>query len=68
VATMLRTVFDQPDAEAVRVRFDRMVAAIATKYPDAAERPADAREDLLAFAVFPGRSGSRSGPITHRSG
>jgi hypothetical protein len=53
VATMLRTVFDQPDAEAVRAQFDRVVAAIATKYPDAAEHLADAREDLLAFAVFP---------------
>jgi putative transposase len=53
VATMLRTVFDQPDAEAVRAQFDRVVAAITAKFPDAGEHLADAREDLLAFTAFP---------------
>jgi transposase-like protein len=53
VATMLRTVFDQPDADAVRAQFDRVVAAVGAKFPDAAEHLADAREDLLAFTVFP---------------
>jgi transposase-like protein len=53
VATMLRTVFDQPDAEAVRAQFGRVVAAVGVKFPDAGEHVADAREDLLAFTVFP---------------
>jgi putative transposase len=53
VATMLRTVFDQPDADAVRAQFDRVVAAVAAKFPDAGEHLADVREDLLAFTVFP---------------
>jgi putative transposase len=53
VATMLRTVFDQPDPDAVRAQFDRVVAAIGAKFPDAAEHLADAREDLLAFTAFP---------------
>jgi putative transposase len=53
VATMLRTVFDQPDAEAVRAQFDRVVAAVGAKFPDAGEHLADAREDLLAFTAFP---------------
>jgi putative transposase len=53
VATMLRTVFDQPDADAVRAQFDRVVAAVGAKFPDAGEHLADAREDLLAFTVFP---------------
>jgi transposase-like protein len=51
---MLRTVFDQPDAEAVRAQFDRVVAAVGAKFPDAGEHLAEAREDLLAaFTVFP---------------
>jgi putative transposase len=53
VATMLRTVFDQPDAEAVRAQFDRVVATIEHKFPAAAEHLADARDDLLAFTAFP---------------
>ena len=52
-ATMLRTVFDQPDTDAVRAQFDRVVATIDAKFPAAAEHLADAREDLLAFAAFP---------------
>ncbi len=53
VATMLRTVFDQPDADAVRAQFDRVVATIAAKFPAAAEHLADARDELLAFTAFP---------------
>ncbi len=53
VATMVRTVFDQPDTESVRDQFDRVVDAIAAKYPDAGAHLDDAREDLLAFTGFP---------------
>jgi putative transposase len=53
VATMVRTIFDQPDVDAVRAQFDRVVAAIAAKFPAAGEHLADAREELLAFTVFP---------------
>jgi putative transposase len=53
VATMVRTIFDQPDAAAVGDQFGRVVEAIAAKYPDAATHLDDAREDLLAFATFP---------------
>ena len=53
VATMVRTIFDQPDADAVRDQFDRVVEAIAAKYPDAATHLDEARDDLLAFAGFP---------------
>ena len=53
VATMVRTIFDQPDATAVGDQFGRVVEAIAAKYPDAATHLDDAREDLLAFASFP---------------
>jgi putative transposase len=53
VATMVRTIFDQPDAASVRAQFDRVVQTIEAKYPDAATHLDDARDDLLAFAAFP---------------
>jgi putative transposase len=53
VATMVRTIFDQPDAASVRAQFGRVVQAIEAKFPDAAMHLDDARDDLLAFAGFP---------------
>jgi putative transposase len=53
VATLVRTIFDQPDAEAAAAQFDRVVDLIAARYPAAAEHLDDARADLLAFAAFP---------------
>lgn len=51
--TLLRTVFDQPDAAEVRAQCDRVVEALQAKFPAAAEHLADARDDLLAFTAFP---------------
>ena len=53
VATMVRTIFDQPDADEVHAQFDRVVAALETKLPKAAEHLGGAREQLLAFTGFP---------------
>src|SRR2546429_2745037 len=53
VATMVRTVFDQPDAASVRDQYGRVVEAIEARFPDAATHLDEAREDLLAFSVFP---------------
>jgi transposase-like protein len=53
VATLVRTVFDQPDVDAVRAQFDRVVAAIAERFPAAADHLDQARADLLAFTSFP---------------
>src|SRR3954467_15227826 len=53
VATLIRTVFDQPDADSVRAQYDRAVTAIAERFPAAAEHLDDAREELLAFTAFP---------------
>jgi putative transposase len=53
VATMVRTIFDQPDAASVRAQFGRVVEAVDARYPDAATHLDDARDDLLAFAGFP---------------
>jgi transposase-like protein len=53
VATLVRTVFDQPDADAVRAQYTRAVTTIEAKFPAAAEHLDDARADLLAFTAFP---------------
>ncbi|AUG76582.1 IS256 family transposase [Kitasatospora sp. MMS16-BH015] len=53
VATLLRTVFEQPDAKAVRQQMASVIAALDERFPKAAEHLEHAREDLLAFAVFP---------------
>jgi putative transposase len=53
VATMVRTIFDQPDAASVRQQYGRVVEAIEARFPDAATHLDQAREDLLAFTGFP---------------
>jgi putative transposase len=53
VATMVRTIFDQPDPASVRAQYGRVVEAIDARFPHAATHLDDAREDLLAFAAFP---------------
>jgi putative transposase len=53
VATQVRTVFDQADADAVTAQFDRVVDALAVKYPDASTHLENAREELLAFTGYP---------------
>src|SRR5919199_3419430 len=53
VATLVRTVFDQPDTQAVHAQYARVVETIEGKCPDAAAHLDDARDDLLAFTAFP---------------
>jgi putative transposase len=53
VATLVRTIFDQPDEAEVRAQFDRVVAALDGKLPAAAEHLSAARDDLLAFTAMP---------------
>jgi putative transposase len=53
VATLVRTIFGQPDTAEVHAQFDRVVAALEEKLPAAAEHLAAAREDLLAFTAVP---------------
>ncbi len=50
---MVRTIFDQPDADEVNAQFARVVSAVAHKLPEAAKHLDEARDDLLAFAPFP---------------
>jgi putative transposase len=53
VATLLRTVFEQPDAAAVRAQMAKVIAGLDEKFPKAAEHLEAAREDVLAFTAFP---------------
>jgi putative transposase len=53
VATLVRTIFDQPDAAEVAAQFARVVTALEAKLPAAAEHLSAAREDLLAFTAVP---------------
>ncbi len=53
VATLLRTVFEQPDADAVHAQADKVIDALTAKFPKAAAHLDAARADLLAFTAFP---------------
>jgi putative transposase len=53
IATLVRTIFDQPDADAVHAQFQRVLATIEARFPAAAEHLDAARDDLLAFTGFP---------------
>jgi putative transposase len=53
VATMVRTIFAQPDADMVREQHRRIVDQLATRFPEAAALLDEAATDLLAFTGFP---------------
>ncbi len=53
VATMVRTIFAQPDAATVREQHARIVTQLETRFPEAATLLDEAGPDLLAFTGFP---------------
>jgi transposase-like protein len=53
VKTLLHSVYDQPDAEAVHAQFDRVIDTLHEKLPQVAEHLEAARADVLAFTAFP---------------
>jgi transposase-like protein len=53
VATLVRSIFAQPDATAVWAQHGRIVSELTTRYPAAADLLAAAAPDLLAFTAFP---------------
>jgi putative transposase len=53
VAAAIRTIFAQPNAEAVAAQFERITATLESQFPDVTAMLVAAREDLLAFSAFP---------------
>jgi transposase-like protein len=54
VATLVRTIFAQPDAAQVHAQFNRVIDQLRTQFPTTAEFLIDTEADLLAFSLFPG--------------
>ncbi|HEX9520223.1 MAG TPA: IS256 family transposase [Streptosporangiaceae bacterium] len=53
VSTLVRTIFEQPDAASVRAQHAQVVTALEAKFPAAASHLDEARDDILAFTAFP---------------
>jgi len=53
VAAMVRSIFEQPDAEQVHAQHERVVEQLAERFPKVAEMLLDAAADILAFTAFP---------------
>ena len=53
VSTLVRTIFEQPDAASVRAQHAQVVTALEAKFPQAATHLDEARDDILAFTAFP---------------
>jgi len=53
VATMVRTIFAQPDAATVHEQHRRIVEQLESRFPEAAALLDEAGSDLLAFTGFP---------------
>ena len=53
VATMVRTIYQQPSPQEVHAQHARMVGMLDERFPQAAELLADGGPDILAFTTFP---------------
>jgi putative transposase len=55
VASIIRTIFAQPDREHILKQFGEVTTMLGRSHPKVAAMLTDAHEDLLAFAAFPQR-------------
>ena len=53
VGALVRSIFEQPDAEQVHAQHARVVDQLHERFPDAARMLVEAEADILAFASFP---------------
>jgi transposase-like protein len=53
VSTLVRTIFEQPDAASVRAQHRQVTEALEAKFPQAAAHLDEAGPDILAFTAFP---------------
>jgi len=53
IASLIRTIFSQPDAEYIHHQHGEVVRTLERIHPKTAELLAEAKEDLLAFNSFP---------------
>jgi putative transposase len=53
VKAMLHSVYDQPDSDAVKAQFDKLLDTVTGTLPAVAEHLDAARADILAFTSFP---------------
>ena len=53
VGALIRSIFEQPDAEQVHAQHARVVEQLTERFPDAAAMLVEAEADILAFASFP---------------
>ena len=53
VIALVRSIFAQPDEERVRAQHEWVVEELEQRYPEVAAMVEEAREEILAFAVFP---------------
>ena len=68
VATLVRTIFEQPDHDSVWAQHARVVDQLTGRFDDAAVMLLDAADDLLAFSTFPPEHWSaQSAAITHKN-
>ncbi|WP_180685560.1 transposase, partial [Streptomyces gossypiisoli] len=55
VAATIRTIFAQPDQDAVRNQLDTVADMLGAQFPQVKQMLLDAKDDLTAFAAFPER-------------
>ena len=53
VATLVRSIFAQPTRKEVLAQCERVIDELERMFPDAAEMLDEAKEEILAFSVFP---------------
>ena len=68
VATMVRSIFAQPDAESVNEQHGRIVAQLEGRFPEGAAILDEAGPEILAFTASRRSTGGSSGATTRSSG